>query len=189
MATTLRRWQEEALAKWLVKRRGVASVVTGAGKTRFALACIAAARAIEPELRVLVIVPTLALVDQWLAVMQDDDSLDGPVVVHRGGKVSEGRSSQHIATVNTARIATGRLTASGRWMVVADECHRYASPSNRVALDAEWSASLGLSATPSREHDTWFEEFVEPSIGPVFYEYGYPDAAADGILAPFQLVN
>ncbi|AEI13359.1 DEAD/DEAH box helicase [Cellulomonas gilvus] len=190
MATPLRRWQEDALAKWLTRRRGVASVVTGAGKTRFALACMSVARTADPAIRVLIVVPTLALVDQWLTVMQADGTIGrSDLAVHRDGRVSDHVATFHVATVNTARVATQRLTASGRWMIVADECHRYASPSNRTAIDAEWSASLGLSATPSREYDQWFEEFVEPAIGPVFYEYGYADAASDGVLAPFRLTN
>jgi len=190
MATTLRRWQNEALTLWLSTRRGVASVVTGAGKTRFALACVAEAQRREPGLHVLVIVPTIALLDQWLSVMEAERLGDADVVaVHRGGVMSGLDAVFNVATVNTARKATRILTSNGRWMVVADECHRYASPSNRTAIDADWAASLGLSATPSREYDTWFEEYVEPSIGPVFYEYGYSDAAKDGILVPFQLKN
>ncbi|EYR62447.1 hypothetical protein N866_08480 [Actinotalea ferrariae CF5-4] len=165
-------------------------MVTGAGKTRFALACVEALRAVEPGLRVLIVVPTLALVDQWLTVMETDRlAVSGDVAVHRGGAFPTGDATFHVATVNAARTATRKLTASGRWMLVADECHRYASPSNRAAIDADWSASLGLSATASREYDQWFEEFVEPSIGPIFYEYSYADAAADGILAPFHLTN
>src|SRR5438874_11205607 len=60
----LRAWQSEALSAWNENNhRGIISVVTGGGKTVFALACI---DAIKPE-TTLVVVPTIALLDQWWA--------------------------------------------------------------------------------------------------------------------------
>lgn len=188
MLPSLRRWQVDALTIWTAQRRGVASVVTGAGKTRLALACIANQRKDAPDVQVLVIVPTLALLDQWLSVLHSDPAIEPTqVATHSDGKLGVATAPYNLATVNTARTATRELSARGRWMLVADECHRYASPANRAAIDAPWEASLGLSATPSRDYDTWFEEYVEPVIGPVFYEYGYEEAIHDGVLVPFQL--
>ncbi len=74
-------------------------------------------------------------------------------------------------------------------MVVADECHRYGSPLNRLAVRGEWRSTLGLSATPTREYDNWFEEFVASELGPVIFEYDHADALADGVLTPFAVVN
>jgi superfamily II DNA or RNA helicase len=74
-------------------------------------------------------------------------------------------------------------------MLVADECHRYGAPANRRAIEGDWVASLGLSATPTREYDTWFEDYVVPETGPIFFEYGYDQALHDGVLTPFQLTN
>jgi primosomal protein N' len=57
-------WQQRALAAWIAAgRRGVVEAVTGAGKTRLALA--AAQMEIDLGGRVVVIVPTLAPVEQW----------------------------------------------------------------------------------------------------------------------------
>lgn len=186
----LRRWQIDALTKWIARRRGVASVVTGAGKTRLALACVAEQRKSSPDMQVLVIVPTLALLDQWLSVFHADPVFEREqVATHSDGKLGPTTAPYNLATANTARTATKALSSRGSWMLVADECHRYASPANRAAIDAPWGASLGLSATPSRDYDTWFEEYVEPVIGPVFYEYGYDEAIHDGVLVPFRLSN
>jgi len=42
----LRAWQEQALPKWIAEgHRGIVEVVTGGGKTVFALACIAELKA------------------------------------------------------------------------------------------------------------------------------------------------
>src|SRR5690554_1604212 len=59
---SLRRWQEEALERWRSNgNRGIVEVVTGGGKTYFALACIRAA-SIDT---VVIVVPSITLVDQW----------------------------------------------------------------------------------------------------------------------------
>lgn len=184
----LRAWQVEALTRWTRNQRGTVSVVTGAGKTVFALACIEWVREREPDVRVLVVVPTTALMLQWAAECR---ALFGEHAVNLlGGGVKElGRGWLTISVVNTARERTRRLVAAGRWMVVADECHRYGAAKNRGAVRGEWVASLGLSATPSREYDTWFEEFVAPEVGEVIFEYDYAQALNDGVVTPFVLAN
>jgi len=58
----LRRWQSEAIEAWRGNGyRGIVGAVTGGGKTIFALACI---RETSPE-TTLIVVPTVALLDQW----------------------------------------------------------------------------------------------------------------------------
>lgn len=186
----LRAWQREALELWLKRRSGVASVVTGAGKTTFALECISQIRDLEPGLQVLIVVPTLALLDQWLVELEAGLGLTtADVATHGGGKTGPSKAAVHVAVVNTARSQTATLTKSGRWMLVADECHRYGAPANRAAITGDWVAALGLSATPVREYDDYFERFVAPETGGVFYEYSYEDALRDGVLTPFSLSN
>ena len=53
----------------------------------------------------------------------------------------------------------------------------------------EFSATLGLSATPEREYDEGFKIHIEPRLGPVIYRYTYISAARDGIICPFSLIN
>lgn len=187
----LRPWQKAAMQSWLTSRRGVASVVTGAGKTTLALACMAEVRRQTPRTQVLIIVPTVALLDQWLVEVQT--VLGTPrdeIATHGGGSRAPVSAPFHIAVVNSARILTPTLSAGASpWMLIADECHRYGAPANRRAIQGDWSAALGLSATPSREYDDWFEKYVVPQTGDVVYEYSYADALRDGILTPFDLTN
>lgn len=57
-----RAWQIEAMKRWTdAGHRGIISVVTGGGKTIFALWCIAKLR---PD-TTLIVVPTAALLEQW----------------------------------------------------------------------------------------------------------------------------
>jgi superfamily II DNA or RNA helicase len=186
----LRAWQQEALDRWLPRRRGVASVVTGAGKTTFALACISRMRIEVPDLRVLIVVPTIALLDQWMVELETSLALPRTdIAAHGGGAKPAITGAVHVSVVNTARTLTSQLATSGPWMLVADECHRYGAPANRSAVRGEWAAALGLSATPTREYDDWFEQYVVPETGPIFYEYSYEDALADRVLTPFVLTN
>src|SRR5690242_11389560 len=68
-----RKWQVEALAAWKTAgQSGIAKVVTGAGKTLFAEMCIAEFRKAFPSGRVIILVPTLALIDQWYVSLQED---------------------------------------------------------------------------------------------------------------------
>lgn len=191
MDLELRRWQIEALARWRPRRGGVASVVTGAGKSVLGLACFKDELQRHPDTRVLIIVPTLALLDQWASVLSLVGNFPTSAIALHSGRHHETRGAKvNVTTVNTARLLTKALTGDGsRWMLIADECHRYASPANRTALEAEWTATLGLSATPSREYDTWFEEYVEPTLGKVIYEYDYRQAVKDGVLVPFAIKN
>ena len=74
-------------------------------------------------------------------------------------------------------------------MLVVDECHRAASRQNALALLGEHRATLGISATPEREHDDLFETVLVPALGPVVFRYGYVDAVRDRVIVPFRLVN
>ena len=60
-----RDWQTVALDSWRQSFRGIASVVTGGGKTIFAQMCMASFRRRYPLGRFVIVVPTLALLDQW----------------------------------------------------------------------------------------------------------------------------
>ena len=86
-----RRWQTEAMALWRREGRGVLSVVTGAGKTAFALMLFEKLRRERPDLRLVVVVPTIALVDQWFVALTTDADLSTDEVATYSG---EGRSKR-----------------------------------------------------------------------------------------------
>lgn len=184
-ALRLRRWQTEALAAWeSVGRRGIVSVVTGGGKTVFALAAIQAMR--PPT--VLIVVPTVALLDQWweeascfLGLEMDDFHIISGNRRMRSGTVN-------LAVLNTA----SQLHDSGRaveCLLIIDECHKAASPKFSAVLDLPKLGALGLSATPERQYDDGLEELLVPRLGPVIYRYTYRDAMADNVIVPFDVVN
>ncbi len=166
------------------------SVVTGAGKTFFAMQCMVSVWKRHPEASVLVVVPTVALMDQWRAALQDELGIDDADIDLVGGGVRRIRQSPvTVAVINSARDLASHLTSKGQWFLVVDECHRAASNANRKVLMGSHIATLGLSATPERQYDDFFESVVVPSLGPIVYRYGYRDASADGIISQFELWN
>ncbi len=181
----LRDWQEKALARWETEgRKGIVEVVTGGGKTIFALACIEHSR---PD-TTLIVVPTTALLDQWWEETANFFGLAFDEV-----HVITGNKSIRVGTVNIAVLNTAaKLHAEGRSrpsFLIVDECHKAASAQFRAALDVPKIGSLGLSATPERQYDDGLNEVLIPSLGPIIYQYDYKEASRDKVIVPFQLRN
>jgi len=183
---SLRAWQAEALSSWKdADHRGIVSVVTGAGKTILALACI---DVLKPETS-LVVVPTIALLDQWWSEAANFFDLDLDEINVLAGTQRRIRSGTiNLAVLNTA----AKLTASNRGatsFLIVDECHKAASEQFRAVLNVRTTASLGLSATPERPYDNWLREILEPALGSIIYTYTYREALRDGVIVPFTLHN
>ncbi|MFC0633860.1 DEAD/DEAH box helicase [Brevundimonas balnearis] len=180
---SLRRWQSEALEVWEQNRRkGIVGAVTGGGKTVFALSAIARAK-LETTL---IVVPTVALLDQWWdeTAAFFNVRLDDINVIRGKPRIRAG--TINLAVMNTA---TKIPPVSSHLFLVVDECHKAASPKLRAVLDLPKHAALGLSATPERPYDEGLEEVLVPALGPVLYRYTYREALADGVIVPFYLRN
>jgi superfamily II DNA or RNA helicase len=91
--------------------------------------------------------------------------------------------------INTARSSLLELSKDCRALLIVDECHRAGSLKNALSLRGAYDATLGLSATPVREYDDGFHQFVAPKIGGIIYEYDHADALRDGVISPFELIN
>lgn len=187
--TDLRAWQAEALAAWRNNDdRGIVEVVTGGGKTTFALAAASAWLEDNKSSRVLIVVPTTALQDQWFVNL----SLDLRVPLSEISVWPERQDPTrkfHIMVVNTARAKASEISRSGSTLLIADECHRYASEQNARSLESNWSATIGLTATAERDYDDGLVQVLIPNLGPVIYRYSLAQAIADGVVVPFNLVN
>lgn len=181
LAPALYAWQAEALAAWIARgRRGVVEAVTGTGKTMVGVAAVL--EQLRSRGQALVLVPTKELQRQWIGVLRE--RLPGAMLVGHlgdGGGGSLTTNDVVVAIVNTLRGADARpIRPHG--LLVADECHRYGSACNRLALDPRFDRRLGLSATYARDddgHHTW----LEPYFGPSCYQLGYRRAIGDGVAA------
>lgn len=185
-----RKWQLLALGNWQRELRGVVSVVTGGGKTIFALLCICEFLQRYPEGRVSIVVPTVALLDQWFDAMVNVLGLrPEELSVYGGGERSEREHRVSLFVVNTGRTMARQLDSECPRMLIVDECHRVGSKENARVLQGNFVATLGLSATPVRQYDDGFERYIEPALGPIIFEYGYAEALEDGVIAPFELAH
>lgn len=186
-----RTWQVAALAEWdRHGRRGIARVVTGAGKTYFAEMCIAEWLRSEPEGRVVVVVPTLALLDQWYVDIQEDLAVAAAdISVFSGEQRQAAPAKLNLMVLNTARTEAPWVSGTAPTFLIVDECHRAAAPVNAHALEGSHAATLGLSATPEREYDEGLRDVLVPALGPIIFSYSYDDARRDGVITSFALIN
>ena len=123
--------QEECKIKW-IKSGGKGSIVasTGFGKTRIGLNCIKAFINKLPHVKVIVIVPTTALKEQWISIIDANGlSFNCEVIV-----------------INTAIKNHYKCD-----FLVIDECHRTPADTFAQVFDKiEYKYILGLTATFER---------------------------------------
>lgn len=179
----LRDWQIDAFAAWAAKGcKGVVEAVTGAGKTRLALACAKACLARGG--RVLVLVPTLELQRQW--VRQVRQFLPGVRVGRLGGGEADDFGEVEVLIATPHSAAGLPLDPGGLGLLIADEAHRYGAPTWASALHERFGMRLALTATYER-NDDGISEVLGPYFGPVIYSYTFADAARDQVIAPFSV--
>ena len=183
-------WQVRALDGWAAHgHRGIVEAVTGAGKTRLALA------AIEAEIRrggrAVAIVPTMNLQDQWLEEIEthliNGLGVRATVGAMGGGGAGETLQTAQIlvATVQSAyQYSLGLATSGG--LLVADEVHHYGAERWSEALEGGFDRRLGLTATYERDDDG-VATILDPYFGPYRYSLGYRDALADNVIAHFKI--
>lgn len=178
-------WQRDALVCWEAAQHcGVIEAVTGSGKTMLGVA--AAADELARRGQVLVIVPTVELMHQWHRHMV-------PVLPpgYLIGCLGDGETGSFatcdiiVGVVNSLRGNDLRMTRRGG-LLVADECHRYASVMNRLALDQRFERRLGLSATYARDDDGHVN-WLDPFFGGTCFRMGYRRAVDDGVTAHFTV--
>jgi superfamily II DNA or RNA helicase len=190
LKTEPRDWQTAALEEWLAAHRGVASVVTGGGKTIFAFLCMDAFKRDHPDGRYIILVPTITLLDQWYVSLQEDFGVaEADIACYSGQEKAPNPARVNLLVINTGRKMVRRMSQGYPCFLIVDECHRAGSPENAKALQGSFAASLGLSATPEREYDEGFQQHVIPVLGPVVFEYDYVQAFEDRVITPFDLIN
>ncbi len=171
----LRDYQKEAVERFLRFKRGVVVLPTGAGKTIIALEIIR-----RLSVSTLVVVPTLALLEQW----KDRLSIFGDV-----GEFSGKKKELKPITVTTYDSAyiNAELLGDKFFFLIFDECHHL--PSEAYRNIAQMSAApyrLGLSASPERADE--LHELLPDLIGGIIYEKS-PEELVGRYLAPYEVVK
>lgn len=195
-------YQDKALKDWLEKGgRGILEHATGSGKTFTALLAIKDHAA--KGLPVLIVVPSLLLLEQWAREIRDE--LPTAALLLAGGGHNTWKTPRRLSSVTSPTVfPDGRVvlatmqTASSdlfrknviqgdHLLLVADEVHQIGSPQHSKIMQIKTGHRLGLSATPQRYGDpdgtvllfSYFEGVVPPPITLV-------DAIKAGRLVPYE---
>ncbi|MDO4523563.1 MAG: DEAD/DEAH box helicase [Eubacteriales bacterium] len=183
----LYQWQKECLHRWFLnKGRGIVQAVTGAGKTRLALAAADRMdKKCQGKLLVRIVVPTAALMRQWKKVLQEHGV--SSISLCGAGQSPDISCKYIIYIANSARYRLARqilreLKEKKPVLLIADECHHYSSEQNQLIFEflphiKEMAAqfySLGLTATlPDGENG----RYLASVLGRKIYHYSMREAA------------
>lgn len=178
-----RKHQIDALEKWtLLGKRGILEHATGSGKTYTAMCAMRSE--LEHGSSVLVLVPSVDLLNQWMDEIDENIVIDHLLVFPCGGGHSEWRRPGALARWTQAHInervitiATMDTASSDKFItsisqgkhlfIVADEVHRVGSKRRRGIFTIDSGARLGLSATPKRYGDTEGTQAILDYFGPI----------------------
>ena len=182
----LREWQENAFPLWWARKRGIMKVVTGGGKTVFAIHCLKKYLEEEPDKTILIVVPSIALLDQWYeGISLNFDSKD--IALNGGGEQIEHISKVCITTIDSLKNIINKIDPENTLLIV-DECHKIGTEKRGEMLTGNWHATLGLSATPERDYDDNFYIIIKKILGDIIFDYDYIDAREDEVIVNFKLL-
>lgn len=198
----LRPHQAAALEAWRKKgRRGILEHATGSGKTFTALCAIR--NALYRNQSVLILVPSIGLLEQWeIEAKKALSDIDVKFLICGTGhsqwkndntlRIWTQKSNELkkivIATMDTASSDDfiSKLSQGEHLFVVADEVHRIGSLKRRNFFKVISGDRLGLSATPirfgDREGTAALFEYFGGIVPPI---YTLQDAIKDGVLTKY----
>ena len=182
----LREWQAKAFPLWWSKKRGIVKVVTGGGKTVFAIHCLTKYLEENKDHSIFIVVPSIALLDQWYEGLQKDFN-EKEIALNGGGEHLEKLSRINLSTIDSVKNIIEQFDAS-KTLLIVDECHKIGTEKRGEVLSNSWHATLGLSATPERDYDDNFYIIIRKILGDIIFDYDYIDAREDEVIVNFKLL-
>ena len=182
----LREWQEKAFPLWWKNKRGIIKVVTGGGKTFFAIHCLRKYLEEDHNKNILIVVPSIALLDQWYESLSQNFS-KREISLNGGGEQTTSITKICISTIDSLKNIIKEVDASNSLLIV-DECHKIGTEKRGEMLTNNWHATLGLSATPERDYDDNFYIIIKKILGDIIFDYDYIDAREDEVIVNFKLL-
>jgi superfamily II DNA or RNA helicase len=182
----LREWQEAAFPLWWERKRGIVKVVTGGGKTVFAIHCLKKYLEENANNTIFIVVPSIALLDQWHEGLQLSFK-NNEIALNGGGERLDKLSKITISTIDSVKNIIENFDAS-KTLLIVDECHKIGTEKRGETLTNNWHATLGLSATPERDYDDNFYIIIRKILGDIIFDYDYIDAREDEVIVNFKLL-
>ena len=196
----LRRWQEQALETVLKTSSPVLiDACPGAGKTRFALECVARLFAERTVNRVLIVAPTIRVVNQWVEAGSGAGGAAVVPLAPAGWRPTQplfqrwagAAFTYHALFAQTTMLQALAAEPGFKTLVIFDEIHHVGSGSAwgiaaQQAFMAAATRILSLSGTAFRSRDPI--AFIETRDGKSVtdYTYSYGGALADGVCRPLK---
>jgi len=193
--------QQAAIDAWFGNDScGILAMATGTGKTFTALRI--AQTVLKARARsVVVLVPQIALADQWAREIQEEldinaitchSQADWRVQLGSALAVAQRDKSRNIVMVSTYdtaasdefQVIVNRLPRP--MLLIADEVHNVTPGLAPNVLLADYEFRLGLSATPERYLDDEGTDTLRRYFHGVVYRYTLAEAIGDETLTPYQ---
>lgn len=172
----LRDEQKDAVAQIMSRDFGVISASTAFGKTVVANYIIA-----ERKTNTLILVHTLALVDQWKERIEQFLELPPKSVGQLGGGRKKLTGKIDVATIQSL-IRKGKVSdiVTEYGQIVVDECHHISAFSfEQVIKKAKAKYVLGLTATPVRKDG--HQPIIMMQCGPIVFKDSFRDRRHSGV--------
>jgi superfamily II DNA or RNA helicase len=178
------------------KGKGTVKVVTGGGKTLLALSVAEKVQnALDKELRLAVVVPTIVLMHQWYDALLEHGNLPAQAIGRLGGGYDEDFENRRvlIAVLTSASKQLPKLVRKAKvgrhLLLIADECHRTGAKEMSEVFKTERRWSLGLSATPEREDEDldYDASRMGSELGPIIFEFNLADAIRERLVPKFTI--
>ncbi len=202
-----REYQKEAYANWLENnKQGIFAMATGTGKTITALNCLLEQFKEEEKYQAIILVPSMALVNQWEAEVESFNFKKIYLVSSRNSQwrseLSELSFSLSINPDFSFIIISTYQTFSGKdfqqrikkfpsnTLLIADEAHNMASRQMKKTLpNLFFQKRIALSATPKRQFDEEGNKVLEQffnSSEPYTYVFSMGRAIREGVLCGYE---
>lgn len=180
---TLRDWQLDAKKFFFNNNcNAIFEVVTGAGKTYIAVDIINEILKINPDTKVLIVVPKNVILETgWYKELVDAGFPIQKIGVYYGNI----KEYAQVTLTNMQNIHKIPLELFD--MAIFDECHNYPTEKKLPIIYHDFKYKIGLTATLSRQ-DNKHVQLLKAFNYNVF-KYTPEEALADEVLNPFEFVN
>ena len=165
-------------------------VSVGTGKTFVAISLLH--EYLQNGKRCLVIVPSIVLFHQWKEEIERELDFELTSLLGAGHQAPDLQQPITLGVLKSVATAARNGKLSNVFsLLIADECHRFASDSHRLALVDDINNRLGLTATLERSDDgvgeilTPYFAATKRSKHCICFRYGFGPAKQDEVIAPF----
>lgn len=202
MVINLREYQKKAVSSFETnERKGILEMATGTGKTIVALECIKRHYIEKGRQFLVIIVPFLHLIDQWVKDFDLIELKNYMTIAYGKDRWYQDLKNQiweynmgfrdRVVLIGSYKSMASKdfqtliSKVSDHRLLVADECHYIGTSTYKDTDFKNFNSALGLSATPRRWWDEEGSRRILDIFDQVVYEYTMEDAIQNRFLTPY----